>query len=94
MRFFGEGHLGLIFWPRGSLLILGRAPIGAWALTRGNTVFELSLVKTFFNLKTCLQWVKVIMTNENLNYCTWSTLQVTNRYNEKAKHVNNVSLIP
>ena len=48
MRFFGEGHLGLIFWPRGSLLILGRAPIGAWALNRGNTVFELSLVKTFF----------------------------------------------
>ena len=44
VRFFGEGHLGLIFWPRGSLLILGRAPIGAWALTRGNTVFELSLV--------------------------------------------------
>ena len=48
VRFFGEGHLGLIFWPRGSLLILGRAPIGAWALTRGNTVFAISLVKTFF----------------------------------------------
>ena len=42
VRLFGEGRLGLMYWPCGvNMLIRGRA------LIRKNAAFELSLVKTF-----------------------------------------------